>query len=55
MVNDEWLELRKSLDTAFVDRIELKRYISRPMSITWSLENEIPAKYIKQVRKLVVS
>ena len=28
---------------------------SRPMSITWSLEDEIPAKYIKQVRKLVVS
>ncbi len=28
---------------------------SKPMSITWSLEDEIPAKFIKQVRKLVVS
>ena len=28
---------------------------SKPMSITWSLEDEIPAKYIKQARKLVVS
>ncbi len=28
---------------------------SKPMNITWKLDDEIPAKFIKQVRKLVVS
>lgn len=28
---------------------------SNPMSITWRLENEIPAKYLKQTSKLIVS
>ncbi len=27
---------------------------SKPMSITWELEQEIPAKYLKETKKLVV-
>lgn len=32
----------------------VSHYGSRPMSITWRLDNPIPAKYIKKTSKLEV-
>ncbi len=50
---DSWGNTSSYSILGFVDYVQHTG--SKPMNITWQMEDNIPAKYIKQTRKLIVS